>query len=124
MPPFLAPLWRLALSLFLFLFSILGLSLSVCISLARLLVSTDQLLKRTRAFLVPFALFLKTLLARFFLLFSWAKALEAVTEAQTWCAKGGAVPPALAAACAPAYDLQPDVPFPERKDVKDPYTRS
>jgi hypothetical protein len=30
----------------------------------------------------------------------------------------------MAADCAAAYDLQPDVPFPERKDVKDPHTRS
>jgi hypothetical protein len=51
------------------------------------------------------------------------QALTAVKEAQEWCSSGGVVPASMAADCAPAYDLQPDVPYPERKDIKDPHTR-
>ena len=54
-----------------------------------------------------------------------AKALEALEDAHAWLRPdgGGGVPEELLADCAPAFDLQPDVPFPERKDTKDPYTR-
>ena len=51
------------------------------------------------------------------------QALTALKEAQEWCSNGGSVPASMAADCAPAYDLQPDVPYPERKDIKDPHTR-
>ena len=57
-----------------------------------------------------------------------ARALTAVKEANAWLNKaiGGAdaLPDdALRADCAPAFDLQPDVPWPERADIKDPRSR-
>ena len=44
-----------------------------------------------------------------------ARALRTLREAHAWFSKTGAqaVPPELAADCAPAYDMQPEVPWPE-----------
>ena len=46
-----------------------------------------------------------------------ARALRTLREAHAWFSKTGAqaVPPELAADCAPAYDMQPEVPWPEGK---------
>jgi len=57
-----------------------------------------------------------------------ARALEAIREAHAWVnsvdgSVGEQPGSPLAEACRPAYDLQPDVPYPERKDVNDPHTR-
>lgn len=57
-----------------------------------------------------------------------ARALTAVTEVNAWLNKASGGPAALPddalrADCAPAFDLQPDVPWPERADIKDPQSR-
>ena len=47
-----------------------------------------------------------------------AKALQALQEGHKWFSRRAgsrAVPPDMAADCAPAYDMQPEVPWPEGK---------